>query len=270
MTLNANGVECRVADPCGHCAAGYPHRAKLMAYDPASGEYIPKESYYCVARWDRRSDGHAADDICGAPATEKVAGIDLCSRHFDRLSAWGYWVLPQREHEAKRRALRESAKTLRREIAAAEAEAERIREAERARYSVVYFIRRTSDGMIKIGTTAAFDNRMQALRGEFGEIQVLWTQSGGRPLERKMHDQFAVYRIEGSEWFRPTRTLLEWIHHQRKYSPSRDSQKPGAVAVSVLRGLEKAALRDCDLQWKAGRLIWPESDVTQPRHPPAL
>ena len=261
VTANKEGVECKVADPCHLCAAGYPHRAVLTVYDPAVGEYVPKESYYCVARWDRRSDGHAADDICGAPAFEKIAGVDLCRHHFDRLSAWGYWILPRREHEAKRRELRESAKTLRREVAAQEAERERAREAEQARYGVVYFIRRISDGMIKIGTTRLFDNRMRALRGEFGEIQILWTQSGGRPLERKMHAQFAVYRIERSEWFRPTRTLIEWIHRQRKYSPARDSQKPGAVAVSVLRELEKAAPRDRDLQWKAGRLIWPESNA---------
>ena len=102
---------------------------------------------------------------------------------------------------------------------------------------------------------------MRTLRGEFGEIQILWTQSGGRAVERKMHDQFAVYRIERTEWFRPTRTLLEWIHHQRRYSPARDSQKPGAVAISTLRELEKAAPHDRHLQWKAGRLIWPEPAV---------
>ena len=143
MTRNKADAECKVADPCAQCAFGYPHRAVLMVYDPVVGEYAPKDSRYCVARWERRGDGHAGDDICGAPATERVARDRPVRLPLRPAVSVGSWVLPRREHEEKRRALRETAKTLRREIAAAEAERERAREAEQARYSVVYFIRRT-------------------------------------------------------------------------------------------------------------------------------
>ena len=232
-----------------------------MVYDPDAGEYAPKDSPYCVARWERRGDGHAGDDICGAPATERVTGIDLCGYHFERLSAWGAWVLPRREHQEKRRALRESAKTLRKEVAAAEAERERIREAERARYSVVYFIRRVSDGMVKIGTTTSFDNRMKALQIAHGELQILLTMSGGRALETEMHRKFDVYRRPRTELFAPANPLLIWIYRQRVNATYRDGQVGEAVKADAILALAHAAPTDEKLQWRRGRAVWPPAQA---------
>jgi len=194
VTRNSRGIECEIADPCIRCQHGMPHRAALVAYDPAAGDYVRMEGRFCVARWERRGDGHAADDICGREVSERVAGVDACDYHLERLAAWGFWETPRRENEKARTALRESGRNLRREIAAEETERERLREAERARSSVVYFIRRASDGMIKIGTTRSFEARMKSLRVAYGELQVLLTLSGDRALETQMHRKFDVYR----------------------------------------------------------------------------
>jgi Meiotically up-regulated gene 113 len=257
MTLNREGVECRVADPCVQCEHGLLHRPVLMAYSPEAGDYVKMDDRFCTARWERRGESHAADEICGREAAERVGGVDLCAYHLERLTAWGFWEVPRRENEKARAALRESAKNLRREIAADEAERERIREQERARYSVVYFIRRLSDGIVKIGTSRSFKDRLNALRAEHGEWQVLLTVSGGHALETEMHRKFDMYRRPRTELFVPANPLLAFIYQQRMHPTYRDSQVDEAISVKEIRKLADAAPADEELQWKRGRAVWP-------------
>lgn len=54
----------------------------------------------------------------------------------------------------------------------------------------VYYARRTSDGMIKIGYTGtAVWFRMRMLSREHGELQVLMTHAGHRAEEKAAHDR---------------------------------------------------------------------------------
>lgn len=69
-----------------------------------------------------------------------------------------------------------------------------------AREATVYYVQR-SDGLVKIGFTARYQQRMGTLRRQFGPIQVLATHKGGRDAERAVHLRFAADRVTG-EWFR--------------------------------------------------------------------
>ena len=268
MTQNSSGVKCKIADPCRLCEFGYPHRAVLTVYDPASGEYVPKDDRPCVARWERRGNGHAGDDICGASGTERVAGVDLCDYHFERLSVWGCWEMPARENKRVRAELRESAKDLRREVAEDEERRARLAEEERerirARYSIVYFVRRVSDEAIKIGTTRGYEQRMTSLRAAHGELQLLLTLAGDRDLELAMHKKFDLYRKPRTEWFAPTRVLLEWVYDQRSDRRDRNSQLDDVLGVSELRKLVRAAPYEQSLRWRAGRVMWPQPAAADP------
>lgn len=257
MTLNAHGVECKVADPCVRCQYGIPHRAVLMEYDPARGEYVTKEDRFCVVRWETRGDGHAGDDICGAEAVRGAPGLDVCEYHLERLRQWGFWEVPAEENEKARQEMIRSQRDLRREVARQEREREQLRLAEQARYSVVYFIRRVSDGAVKIGTTRHFESRMATHRRDHGAIELLLTLAGDHKLEHEMHGRFDLYRQPRSEWFAPANQLLHWVWRQRSSRTYRDSQIGDMIDIKALRKLADAAPLDEDLRWRYGRAVWP-------------
>jgi hypothetical protein len=75
--------------------------------------------------------------------------------------------------------------------------------------SVVYYLRR-EDGLIKIGFSARFRNRIIALTKEHGPLEVMTTHMGGHSEEAYMHRKFAALRVTG-EWFRAEPELLEHI-----------------------------------------------------------
>lgn len=208
----------------------------------------------CVARWATGNSDHEAGDLCGRPASCTVADVDLCTHHYKRLRDWRCWELPVREADERTKAIRAADERYRQALY----DSEIGREQARTEISLVYFIRRTSDGMIKIGTTTAFGRRMSTIRGQHGALQILLTHGGARAEEQKLHKQFDAYRIGSTEWFRPTRTLLQWIYAQRMCFRYHETQQPGAVTVKALRKLAGAAPRDKDLQMKRGRVVWPE------------
>ena len=70
---------------------------------------------------------------------------------------------------------------------------------------IVYYIRR--GGLIKIGYTARFVNRMRALAPD----ELLAVEPGNLRLEAGRHQQFAAFRVEGREWFAPEPELLAHI-----------------------------------------------------------
>jgi hypothetical protein len=260
VTLNKNGVECKLADPCVHCAYGMPHRAQVLVYDPAAGDYVKLEAPFCLARWEKRGPGHAGGGICGRPATHHFAGMDFCDHHHQRLLQWGSWERPRRANKAATQALRASAREVRKEVAAEEAAREQAREAERARYSVVYFVRQTNGGAIKIGTTRQPATRFKYLSQVHGQLELLLTLSGDRALEKKMHDRFDMYReSRRTEWFTPARTLLEWIYNERRFGAAKDCQQESAVPIANLQELARSAPRDSRLQWIHGRAVWPQA-----------
>jgi hypothetical protein len=74
---------------------------------------------------------------------------------------------------------------------------------------LIYYLRR--DGLIKIGYTAKFADRMRKLRPD----ELLAVEPGNIPLETGRHLQFAEHRVldgaDGREWYQPARELLEHI-----------------------------------------------------------
>lgn len=76
--------------------------------------------------------------------------------------------------------------------------------------SVVYFLQR-ENGDIKIGTTSEYHVRLHVLQKQYGALKLLGLLEGGRELERKLHQQFANYRISGTEYFQPHDGLFQLI-----------------------------------------------------------
>lgn len=83
--------------------------------------------------------------------------------------------------------------------------------------SIVYFIRGTESGRIKIGTTTGWAKaRLDALQiGSPEPLEWLCNLPGGRDAERALHAEFAAYRLHG-EWFAPNPKLLGLISAAQK------------------------------------------------------
>ena len=101
----------------------------------------------------------------------------------------------------------------------------------------VYYVRRISDGMIKIGYSTMIKERLRGLRAEFGELQLLMTHSGGRAEEEAAHEQFAAYRIPRTEWFRPAKPLLCWIGETRQIAKYRETQWRDCLPIGEIEKL---------------------------------
>lgn len=75
----------------------------------------------------------------------------------------------------------------------------------------VYFIRRHTDGAIKIGTSVHTKRRLADLRVGAGPLTLLGTIPGGRDREWQVQRRFNHLRKRSGEWFRPGPDLLEFI-----------------------------------------------------------
>lgn len=252
MTRNSHGTECKMADPCVPCMHGALHPPLLATYDEERGDYALATGRVCMARWASTNHQHAAGSICGLPVFRSAGEFGLCEHHYWRVVDWRYWDRPREEIQEKTRALREADK----EYAAAVRDSEIHRERVKAESSLVYYIRRVSDGMIKIGTTTAFRNRMAAHRKEHGEIQILLTHSGGTEEEYAIHQKFDVYRCGRgrSEWFYPTRPLLNWILDTRQAERHKKTQGLDILPQAQVRKLISATPPDA-YQWRRGKLV---------------
>jgi T5orf172 domain len=182
----------------------------------------------CTARWATGDGAHRAGDLCGAPATERVGDSDLCPYHFGRALDWFYKrriELPaerQREHEES---LRQAAEARR---LAAEAR------------SIVYYLHRPADGLIKIGTSTDHRTRFRDLRREHGHLRLLLAYAGGHKEETEAHNRFAGLWVRG-EWFRPELSLLLEIQRIRRARDRQASQLPEQVPTTEIRALVRAA-----------------------------
>jgi hypothetical protein len=248
-------ARCKVADNCVRCLHGIGHPPLIALFDDAKGTYAIAEGVTCVARWASTGGRHGKGDLCGDEATVTVAGVDLCPHHADRLQNWRYFEYPEEHVRKKTDRVREAD----REYEQALDESERHREKALAARSVVYYIRRTSDGAVKIGTSTKFSSRMSQLRSEHGELQVLLTHSGMRAEELAMHHQFHMYRIGRSEWFAPAKELLTWISDRRGMYG--EVQPRTWMSKTNLRKLIVAAPAGRDLQWRNGTAVWPPDAV---------
>lgn len=217
-----------------------------VVYDPDLGTYAEAPEDLCIARWASTGTGHIAEDICGLPGTRWAGDLLLCGHHFKRLMRW-VAEEDDRSREAvleRQQCLHEQQMRHEEELNRRRMELDRERIAARAMakspYSVVYYVRRVSDGMIKIGTTGALAQRMSTLRGQHGPLQVLLVLGGDREEEAEAHRLFDAHRIGRTEWFRPARTLLEWICEARRDAPE-GSNAVEILPLDELRALVQAA-----------------------------
>jgi hypothetical protein len=178
-----------------------------------TAEY-PIPGYECTALW----------------ATGNASHAEVCYHHYERALDWFYKrriELPEQNRlmieEAERKA------------------AEKARLAAEAR-SIIYYLRR-EDGMIKIGVTGSYKNRLKSLQSEHGKLQLLLAYSGTRQEEREAHRQFYRERIRRSEWFRPELRLLLEIQRLRNAWNGRPSKLPEQVPVAEIKAIIKA-IRD--------------------------
>lgn len=253
--------------PCRRGAAVHP--PLLVTFSPEAGKY--EEAWVrCSAIWAPESGhgyGHEPGRICGAQATHQVADVIVCEHHYRRIREWmntrdqrdaaAAIEYAQRVHEnkaelarkraAEQRALDREASERRQALAREEArlqvELDRQRiiaeEAARAELSVVYFVRRDSDGLVKIGTSRGVTQRLAALKRSNGPLTLIATEGGAHRREAELHRQFAAFRAEG-EWFRPELPLLEHVYALMKERPVEPA--PGLPPVMTRKEI--------------GRMVW--------------
>ena len=145
---------------------------------------------------------------------------------------------------------------------------EQAEQLEAEKRSIVYYLYRPADDMIKIGTTTTWGSRFSTHRREHGDLLLLLAHAGGRKQEREMHVRFANLRPDASEWFQPGRPLLSWIRRQRTAQQYRETSLPEQYDLKQTRAL----LKRLDARYLTARLPVPlrvvrtitASDLTPP------
>ena len=191
--------EHKVNGVCIRCEGGYGHGPRVQVYDPVAGDYVTPEEELCTARWRTTGADHVEGEICGRPATEQIGDFRVCDHHHERMMDWR---------------LRKSLKEMRaRDAEQLRLDKEHVRtlEAERERFSFVYYLLRESDDIIKIGTSRRPYVRFGNLKTQYGPLRLLATHGGMRQQESEVHDKFRAFLAEGREWFRPEPRLLRHI-----------------------------------------------------------
>lgn len=248
-------TEC-AGDACRCRRDPLAHPPRLLLFDQEAGAY--REVYRaCTAVWAQQSGGHPSGRVCGAPATHQVADVLLCEHHYRRMREWMNTRDQRDVIEATRKArqiadaevcaarkrdqeLREIARERAEEQRRLDAETARLQaqhakhqfrlqleldrqrieaeEAVRAERTVVYYVQRQSDGLIKIGTSRGLAPRMVTLKREHGPLLLIAVVAGSHKEETALHRQFKELRAKG-EWFRPELPLLEHVYALMKERP---------------------------------------------------
>jgi hypothetical protein len=76
---------------------------------------------------------------------------------------------------------------------------------------LTYIARRGADGPIKIGFSVNPESRAEQLSRQQPEKVVILATLPGRKHEKALHRRFADSRIAGTEWFEPTKGLLDFL-----------------------------------------------------------
>lgn len=229
--------ECHVEDHkvngvCIQCRTGYGHSPRIQYYDRRAGEYVTLEGDLCTARWATTGVRNIEGEICCEPATKKLGDFRVCDYHFERMMDW------------RLRKSLEEMRALHAEQLRLDKERIHAQEIERARFSLVYYILRESDGMIKIGTSRRPYSRFGTLKTQHGPLRLLATHGGERQQEDDMHHKFRAFLLEGArEWFRPEPRLLRHVLRVRlRHEVYAKSLLPIAE-VEEIRAMVRAAAR---------------------------
>jgi T5orf172 domain len=205
---------------------------------------IPDQT--CVGRWIIGGVGKTnrfTRHLCGKPAVTIIAGAALCERHEQWALEW------HREESAAE--LRRSRDEAQRTEAYRQMKLRWEEEARRADmagswvangHAVVYYVRRASDGCIKIGTSTRLQGRLDSLRRKKDPVQLLLTHRGDHERERRIHKIFDDLAI-GGEWFRPGETLLCWILETRRRPINIKSAYPETIPIAEVEALAEEARR---------------------------
>lgn len=221
----------------------------LATVDPETGEItLLADNDVCAARWIIRAVGKRnrwSRNLCGAPAAATVGGVRMCDRHYQGALRW------RREFADAEIKAAEKAATDERRHAERRAEMERQQREESARRNtatswkadgpdIVYYFQRSSDGLIKIGTSRRFATRSADLIREHGQLRLLLSHRGDRARETAMHGKFAALRVTG-EWFRPEADLLAWILEVRRRPVNASTALPRTVPLADVEALARQA-----------------------------
>ena len=95
--------------------------------------------------------------------------------------------------------------------------------------SVVYFIQRDSDNLVKIGFTKNLQSRLHAHKKEHGHLSLLGIVKGARFREKLLHIAFHDARITG-KWFTLTPELKAFID---EYATLQQQQIEARMVLTV-------------------------------------
>jgi hypothetical protein len=125
---------------------------------------------------------------------------------------------------------------------------------------VIYFVKRSDDSRIKIGTTACLSRRLKELAKEFGDdLVVLAVTEGNLDGERGLHRRFAHLQTVG-EWFEPSDDLLGFIVAECQKWDGADEARFVSVKIDaevVAEAKMVAASRDLTLAEYLSNLLRP-------------
>lgn len=108
---------------------------------------------------------------------------------------------------------------------------------------IVYFIEDPHAGYVKIGVATDVRKRMAQLQCSHGHpLKLLGTMSGGRPVEKNLHEMFARYKVR-REWFKLSDEIKEFID---EYTGDKGAAFEISAADTVTPGRPK--LRDGDVR----------------------
>jgi predicted XRE-type DNA-binding protein len=81
---------------------------------------------------------------------------------------------------------------------------------------MIYFLRHTETGLIKIGKTIGFSVRLSQLMAQHGDLELIGLMPGYTEEERELHEYFHNCNerdiLAGREWFKPDTHLVKYIN----------------------------------------------------------
>src|SRR5258708_5222639 len=140
----------------------------IAVWDQAVNGYVRATVRVCVA-------GDSAGSLCGEEVFRRVGGAGFCEHHYDRAMYDRRAIFRQEDDDY--------------------GWSFEARQWDADATEVVYYLLRESDGLIKIGTTARFRQRVGQLRAEHGNLRGLLTHHGDRDCEDGMHYRFKALTV---------------------------------------------------------------------------